>query len=117
MFTAVKFAGEMGISYPTIVRWLKRGIVPGAILEETPAGSYWQIPESALTMERPKAGRKPKAESAGEAKPARKAKGKAEAEAEPAGEGEKPRRGRKKGDEVGAPAPARKRTRTGVKTG
>lgn len=63
MFTAVKFADEMGISYPTMVRWLKRGLVPGATLEETPAGSYWQIPESALTMERPKAGRKPKAES------------------------------------------------------
>jgi hypothetical protein len=47
-----------------MVRWLKRGLVPGATLEKTPAGSYWQIPESALTMERPKAGRKPKAESA-----------------------------------------------------
>jgi len=74
MFTAVKFAGEMGISYPTMVRWLKRGLVPGATLEETPAGSYWQIPESALTMERPKVGRKPKAKGAGEAKPAKKAR-------------------------------------------
>lgn len=60
MFTAVKFAGEMSISYPTMVRWLKRGLVPGATLEETPAGNYWQIPESALQMERPKAGRPPK---------------------------------------------------------
>lgn len=60
MFTAVKFAGEMGISYPTMVRWLKRGLVPGATLEETPAGNYWQIPESSLQMERPKAGRPPK---------------------------------------------------------
>jgi len=72
MFTAVKFAEEMGISYPTMVRWLKRGLVPGATLEETPVGTYWQIPESALTMERPKAGRKPKAESAGVAKTAKK---------------------------------------------
>ena len=64
MFTAVKFAEDMGISYPTMVRWLKRGLVPGATLEETPGGSYWQIPESALKMERPKAGRKPKADAA-----------------------------------------------------
>ena len=55
-----------------MVRWLKRGLVPGATLEETPVGTYWQIPESALTMERPKAGRKPKAESASGAKAAKK---------------------------------------------
>lgn len=61
MYTAVKFAEEMGISYPTIVRWLKRGLVPGAKLEETLTGSVWQIPESALKMERPQLGRKPKA--------------------------------------------------------
>jgi predicted site-specific integrase-resolvase len=58
MFTAVKFAEQMRISYPTVVRWLKRGLVPGARLEETPAGSYWQIPESAMKMERPKVGRR-----------------------------------------------------------
>jgi len=75
MFTAVKFADEMGISYPTMVRWLKRGLVPGATLEETPAGSYWQIPETALTMERPKAGRKPKAESDSETKKGTKKSG------------------------------------------
>lgn len=59
MYTAVKFAERMRVSYPTIVRWLKMGIVPGAELEETPAGSYWQIPESAVNMQRPKVGRKP----------------------------------------------------------
>ncbi len=66
MFTAVKFAEEMEISYPTIVRWLKRRLVPGAKLEETLTGSVWQIPESALKMERPQLGRKPKTETDGE---------------------------------------------------
>lgn len=59
MFTAVKFAGEMGVSYPTVMRWLRQKLVPGAQLEETLTGNVWQIPESALKMEKPKAGRKP----------------------------------------------------------
>lgn len=63
MYTAVKFAEEMGISYPTVVRWLKRKLVPGAERETTPIGDVWQIPESALKMERPKAGRKPAAKA------------------------------------------------------
>ena len=66
MFTAVKFADEMGISYPTIVRWLKRNLVPGAEQVETPMGNVWQIPESALQMERPPVGRKPKSATDGE---------------------------------------------------
>ncbi len=61
LLTAVKFAEEAGISYPTIVRWLKRGLVPGAQSVDTPMGKVWQIPESALKMERPKAGRIPSA--------------------------------------------------------
>lgn len=56
--TAVRFAKQMGVDYSTVVRWLKQGIVPGAEAVETPVGRIWQIPESALLMERPKAGRK-----------------------------------------------------------
>jgi hypothetical protein len=57
--TATVFADEMGVSYPTVVRWLKRKLVPGAILKESPdRGKWWEIPESALQMERPKSGPK-----------------------------------------------------------
>ena len=56
--TAVQFAKRMDVDYSTVIRWLKLKLVPGAILEETPIGTYWQIPESSLEMERPKAGRK-----------------------------------------------------------
>jgi hypothetical protein len=33
--TATVFAEEMGVSYPTVVRWLKRKTVPGAVLRES----------------------------------------------------------------------------------
>ena len=56
--TAVQFAKRMEVDYTTVMRWLKLKLVPGAILEETAIGTYWQIPESSLNMERPKAGRK-----------------------------------------------------------
>lgn len=58
--TATVFADEMGVSYPTVVRWLKRGLVPNAELKEAPErGKWWEIPETSLQMERPPAGRKP----------------------------------------------------------
>ena len=59
--TAVQFAKEIGVSYPTIVSWLSQGIVPGAIKRSDHRGEYWEIPEAALKMERPKRGPKPKA--------------------------------------------------------
>ena len=40
------------------VTWLEQGIIPGAVKKETPVGSCWLIPESALRMERPKTIRK-----------------------------------------------------------
>ena len=55
--TATVFAHEMGVDYSTVMRWLKRQIVPGAILRESPErGKWWEIPETALQMERPKWG-------------------------------------------------------------
>jgi hypothetical protein len=57
--TATNFAKEMGISYPTVIRWLDRKLVPGAELKESPErGKWWEIPESALKMERPTPGPK-----------------------------------------------------------
>ena len=55
--TATVFAQEMSVDYSTVMRWLKRQIVPGAALRESPErGKWWEIPESALQMERPKWG-------------------------------------------------------------
>jgi hypothetical protein len=57
LMTATVFAQEMGVDYSTVIRWLKRQIVPGAVLRESPErGKWWEIPETALQMERPKWG-------------------------------------------------------------
>lgn len=70
--TAVAFAEEMNVDYATVIRWLKRGLVPGAEpIEPVPGMKVWQIPESALEMERPLAGRKRKPKDETE-KPAKK---------------------------------------------
>ena len=45
MLTAKKFAERAGVTYPTIIAWLKKGLVPEAVLvEDSPHGAYWQIP-------------------------------------------------------------------------
>ena len=49
MLTAKKFAERAGITYPTVIAWLKKGLVPGAeFVEGSPLGSYWQIPADSL---------------------------------------------------------------------
>jgi hypothetical protein len=60
--TAVEFAKEMDYDYTTIIRWLKKDLVPGAEFVEI-SGSFgvWRIPESALSMPIPRLGRKKKA--------------------------------------------------------
>jgi hypothetical protein len=57
MLTAVQFAKEASISYTTVMSWLKQGLVPGAEKKADHRGEYWDIPDTALKMERPKAGR------------------------------------------------------------
>jgi hypothetical protein len=55
--TATIFATRMGVDYSTVMRWLRRQLVPGATLQESPErGKWWEIPESALEMQRPKIG-------------------------------------------------------------
>ncbi|MBO0863060.1 MAG: hypothetical protein J2P21_32110 [Chloracidobacterium sp.] len=57
--TAVAFAEVMNVDYATVIRWLKNEIVPGAeLIEPVPGMKVWQIPESAIEMERPLPGRK-----------------------------------------------------------
>ena len=66
MLTVKEVASQLGQTGQTIRTWLKKGRFPGARLEETPLGSYWLIPDTAVegfTLK--KAGRppKPKAET------------------------------------------------------
>jgi hypothetical protein len=57
--TAVEFAQAIDYDYTTIMRWLKRGLVPGAKFVEV-SGKFgvWQIPQEALSMTPPRLGRK-----------------------------------------------------------
>src|SRR4051794_13292708 len=61
IMTAKQFAEQMAINYRTALNWLEAGLVPGAERRSSPIGEYWEIPEAALTMDRPKPGPKPKA--------------------------------------------------------
>jgi len=65
--TAKEFAEKMDVTYTTIIRWLRLGLVPGAYAEEVlPGMQIWRIPHEAIHMQRPRAGaprgykRKPK---------------------------------------------------------
>jgi len=61
IMTAVEFANAIDYDYSTVMRWLKRGLVPGAeFMTISESGNYgiWRIPESALKMEKPRLGRK-----------------------------------------------------------
>ena len=59
VFTVRQFAKAMEVTYVTVLNWLSAGIVPGAIKRQCPIGEWWEIPEKALEMERPKTGPKP----------------------------------------------------------
>jgi len=63
MLTARQFSERAGVSYPTVMKWLKAGLVPGAKLNEnTPLGTYWEIPATSVgKIEKEKPGPKPKA--------------------------------------------------------
>jgi hypothetical protein len=57
--TAVEFAQAIDYDYTTIMRWLKRGLVPGAkFIEVSGKFGVWQIPQDALNMTPPRLGRK-----------------------------------------------------------
>jgi hypothetical protein len=58
--TARQFAEKMEINYRTALNWLSAGLVPGARERQSPIGVYWEIPEQALKMSRPKPGPKSK---------------------------------------------------------
>ena len=59
--TAVEFAKAMDYDYSTVMRWLRRGLVPGAeFMPVSESGKFgiWRIPQSALQMEKPRPGRR-----------------------------------------------------------
>lgn len=56
--TSWEFAQKMDISYHTVMRWLKFGIVPGAVKAEN--NRDWVVPDEALKMKRPAPGPRPK---------------------------------------------------------
>ncbi len=62
MLTARKFAMRAGITYPTVMSWLRKGLIPGAkMTEDSPLGNFWQIPaESLEKVQKQKTGPKPK---------------------------------------------------------
>jgi hypothetical protein len=69
VMTTRQFAEKMEVNYRTALNWLEAGRVPGAEMKDSPVGPYWEIPETALKMERPKPGPKPQEK----AKPSKKA--------------------------------------------
>jgi len=68
--TAKKFAERAGVTYPTVISWLKKGLIPGAqFVEEAPLGPYCQIPaESLEKVQKRKTGLKPAAKEGGAAR-------------------------------------------------
>ena len=68
VMTAKQFAEEMDVNYRTALNWLEAELVPGAERKPSPVGEYWEIPETALKMERPKPGPKPGAKKKGNKK-------------------------------------------------
>ncbi|HEY7184173.1 MAG TPA: hypothetical protein VIC84_22250 [Blastocatellia bacterium] len=61
MISTSEFAKEMNVHYRTALNWLNAGLVPGAVERTLPGetgGSFWEIPASAVKMEKPKRGPK-----------------------------------------------------------
>jgi hypothetical protein len=49
----------MGVHYRTALNWLEAGLIAGAERKSSLIGEYWEVPESALKMQRPRKGPKP----------------------------------------------------------
>lgn len=56
--TASEFAKKKGVSYRTVLNWIRQGLIPGAIEKNSVKGKYWDVPSAALQMEKPKRGAK-----------------------------------------------------------
>lgn len=75
MISTSVFAEKMAVNYRTALNWLRAGLVPGAVERVLPNNiTYWEIPITALEMERPKPGPK-KGSKRNSAEPATSQKG------------------------------------------
>lgn len=64
MLTVKEVAERIGAAPISVRIWVNKGRFPGAKLEESPAGQYWLIPETAIEdFEMGKPGRPKKASS------------------------------------------------------
>jgi excisionase family DNA binding protein len=62
--TTAQVSERLGTPERTVRLWCKQGRFDGARPVDTPRGSYWLIPESALkNFEKPELGRPPKAQA------------------------------------------------------
>lgn len=70
MLTARQFAKRAGVAYPTVMKWLKENLIPGAeLVTDGRFGPYWDIPATSLSkVAKRKPGPKPKAAKKGGAK-------------------------------------------------
>ncbi len=60
--TSSKVAERLSVAHSTVRAWCNRGLFPNAARHETPAGSFWLIPEKDLKdFKPPMKGRPPKA--------------------------------------------------------
>ncbi|HKV41356.1 MAG TPA: hypothetical protein VJX67_19275 [Blastocatellia bacterium] len=51
MLTTKEFAEEVHAAYPTVMGWLRRGMIPGAVFDDTiPRGGIWRIPADAVSQ-------------------------------------------------------------------
>lgn len=58
MLNAKEFAEKLGRAHSTVLAWLRKGEVAGAIKHDSPRGPYYEIPLSvAESFEPPKMGR------------------------------------------------------------
>lgn len=74
-------AERLGVTRQQVGTWCRRGLLAGAYEQDTPRGSVWMIPATALegfTPPKP-TGRPPKPKAEGEAKPKRAQKAKSKA--------------------------------------
>lgn len=62
MLTPRQYAAEIGVAYTTVMNWLSKGLLPGAVKEQLPYGGgyYYQVPADTPKPEL-KSGPKPRA--------------------------------------------------------
>ena len=71
MLTPKQYAEQTGAAYSTVMVWLRRGLLPGAVRHDMPSGGcFYEVPANAPKPTLP-IGRKPKKADA-DVKPAKK---------------------------------------------